>query len=154
MDWQWPYFSQKSPLCLILRHHMHSQNKWLIPLLIFISKRLLNIFMAVWWIKGYTRVSHSTYTHKIRPLHIRPIEPIASESAVSGTQQLWIFSVLKSFQSPHKPSFLWRCKLSQLNLVLGQISVCRASCRAMTDCQVLDGNCNCELILHGNEGAH
>ena len=73
---------------------------------------------------------------------------------VSGTQQLWIFYVLKIFQSPHKPSFLWRCKLSQLNLVLGQISVCRASCRAMTDWQVLDGNCNSELILHGNEGAH
>ena len=30
--------------------------------------------------KGYTRVSRTTYTHKIQPLHIRPSEPIASES--------------------------------------------------------------------------
>ncbi len=29
--------------------------------------------------KSYTRVSRSTYTHKIQPLRIRPIEPIASE---------------------------------------------------------------------------
>ena len=30
--------------------------------------------------KSYTRVSRSTYMHKIQPLRIRPIGPIASES--------------------------------------------------------------------------
>ncbi len=31
--------------------------------------------------KRYTQVSRSLYTHKIQSLRIRPIEPIASESA-------------------------------------------------------------------------
>ncbi len=31
--------------------------------------------------KSYTWVSRSTYMHKIQPLRIRPIEPIASEVA-------------------------------------------------------------------------
>ncbi len=34
--------------------------------------------------KSYTRVSCPTYTHKIQPLRIRPIEPIASESVFSA----------------------------------------------------------------------
>ncbi len=34
--------------------------------------------------KSYTQVSRSTYTHKIQPSRIRPIEPIASESASIG----------------------------------------------------------------------
>ncbi len=32
-----------------------------------------------------TQVSRSTYTHKIQPLRIRPIEPIASESVINDS---------------------------------------------------------------------
>ncbi len=35
--------------------------------------------------KSYTRVSRSTYTHKVQPLYIRPIELIASESTTNAT---------------------------------------------------------------------
>ncbi len=49
--------------------------------------------------KSYTRVSRSTYTHKIQPLRIRPIESIASESVVYTTF-LIVFSIFLVFRGP------------------------------------------------------
>ncbi len=72
--------------------------------------------------KSYTRVSCSTYTHKIQPLRLRPIGPIASES-VQHSQSCECYKLVKI--TNFEKSVYW------LLLVI-KVFLCQTSCPLRT----------------------